>query len=204
MTKLVTLIKGDKLHDYKVFDVVAIISDTLKVSYLEARQHFKQITHGGLDITITEDQFNELKPAFLNLTYETSASVSQEQALYGTYPIDKERLTMANAWYEKQTPEVQNFVDLLIRNNHELMTPQEIIEAAQEVYPEIPIPTDLVNAIVGWDSEHGRFIMSKQKTIDIYIDGGMTWEEAIEYLEYNPIRATKYMEIPLVWMEDTK
>ena len=120
MTELVSNVKGNKKFGRTIFDCVSLISGVLKVPYIKSRLYYRQITDGiGLDVVITKSDYESLGDVFDNLTFDEATIVSQEEALYGEYPIDKHRLEMAHTWYEKQTPEVQNFVDLLIREDKE-------------------------------------------------------------------------------------
>lgn len=40
-------------------------------------------------------------------------------------------------------------------------------------------------AVIGVDTRDGRFVYSVSKCIEILINGGMGYEEAIEYFDYN-------------------
>jgi len=171
-----------------------------------------RILGDGYNGWINEAQFDRLSKSFKDLKYSESKEVSQEKALYGDYPIDKERLDQAKVWYSKQMPEIQSFVDILIRDElSNLSTNIEAkidwLEYVNENFPEeqFTYPTDLADAIIGVDAEKYRFILSKQKTIEIYIERDeMTYEEAVEYLYYNPIRATEYLENGPIWLDDLK
>lgn len=195
----------------KNIDLVKLILGIRKIfgtSVIKSREILDDITNGGFDGPINEEDYEKLNSILDELTHREVKIVSQEFALYGEYPIDVDRLTQAKKWYNKQTPENQSFIDILIRDKveNELKTEKiDYIQLVKENYPdeEFVYPTDLADAIIGIDSEHYRFILSKNKTIEIYISrDGMSYDEAIDYLYYNPIRATEYLENGPIWVDD--
>ena len=58
---------------------------------------------------------------------------------------------------------------------------------------------DFDEAIIGVDT-YGRVIYDFDKMVDSLMqEGGMTWEDAVEFIEYNTIRALPYIpEHPIV------
>ena len=105
--------------------VSRIIAETFGVNNIEGYNVLKQIIGDGYPGPISELQFETIQIGFVGLKYGERKVVSQEKALYGDYPVDSERLDMAKNWYNKQTPEVQSFVDVLIRSGSQDIKPND-------------------------------------------------------------------------------
>jgi hypothetical protein len=59
----------------------------------------------------------------------------------------------------------------------------------------------LEDALIGLDQSTGRLIYSVKKCLEIFILQGMTYEEAVEYFEYNTREAYVGEKTP-IWCED--
>lgn len=59
-----------------------------------------------------------------------------------------------------------------------------------------------VNAIVGFDAHHKKVVYSYEKMVECLMDeDGMSYEEAIEFIDYNTLRTVPYMEnAPIIAM----
>ena len=57
------------------------------------------------------------------------------------------------------------------------------------------------DAILGIDSRSGRLIYSTQKCIDILIEEGMTYEDAMEHFYYN-VEGAYVGELTPIWCDD--
>lgn len=54
-----------------------------------------------------------------------------------------------------------------------------------------------VDAIIGYDTHHHKVVYDYAKMAECLVnEDGMTYEEAIEFLEYNTLRTVPYMENP--------
>jgi len=206
MNKIVYNVKADGFDKSKHLKLMSKIIIIFGVYIDTAKKIFNEILGDGFK-EMSYDGFLILEEFFTNLRYDEIKEVTQEEILYGEYEIDPERLKQAKTWYYKQTPEVQSFVDILIRNKEvpDIVEPIDWVKRAAEKYPSesFEYPTDLKDAIIGINGEKKGFILSKQKSIEIYMSrDGMSYEEAIEMLEYNPIRATPYMKNPVIWVDD--
>jgi len=203
--KIVYNVKAKKLAIAQ-FDVIINISLIFNITANQSKKLLDNILSGKPN-HMSYNDYLVLSDNFIGCEYERIEDVTQEDILYGEYEIDPERLKQAKTWYYKQTPEVQSFVDILIRNKEvpEIVEPIDWVKRAAEKYPaeSFEYPTDLEDAIIGINGEKKTFILSKQKSIEIYMSrDGMSYEEAIEMLEYNPIRATPYMKNPVIWVDD--
>ena len=187
-------------------ETIRLLSDILKITLLEARTTLNSILKASYHNPVTEKVFNTIKTVIPDLKYTTIESVTQEGLLYGEYGIDKHRLDMAKKWYKKQTPEIQSFVDILIRDGKVVDITENIdwLEEASVKYDtEFIYPTDLKDAIIGINGEYKCFIISQKKVIEIYMSrDGMSYEDAIEYMYYNPMRATEYSDNKIIWLDD--
>ena len=72
------------------------------------------------------------------------------------------------------------------------METKNFMEYLSEMYPEAIILDGLNDGIVGVDVD-GHVVYSYDKCVDCMIKHGMTDEEAIEWIDYNTIRAIPYM-----------
>ena len=69
------------------------------------------------------------------------------------------------------------------------MTVEELLNE----HPEVTILDGLNDAIIGIDTDE-HVVYSYDKIVEVFIGHGMTMEEAIEYTDYNVIRALPYMQ----------
>lgn len=66
------------------------------------------------------------------------------------------------------------------------------MEYLSENYPDSIILDSMDDAIIGIDVD-GHVVYSYDKCVDCMIKQGMTDEEAMEWIDYNTIRAIPYM-----------
>jgi hypothetical protein len=69
---------------------------------------------------------------------------------------------------------------------------EEFLEYVAETYPNAIILDGLNDGIVGIDID-GHVVYSYDKCVDCMIKQGMTDEDAMEWVDYNTIRAIPYM-----------
>lgn len=54
-----------------------------------------------------------------------------------------------------------------------------------------------VGAIVGFDTHHHKIVYSYEKMVECLMEeDGMSYEEAVEFIDYNTMRTIPYMENP--------
>jgi hypothetical protein len=72
------------------------------------------------------------------------------------------------------------------------MTLQEILDN----YPdqEFIILDGLDRAVIGIDQNYERLVYSVNEIVDLYIEEGMTYEEALDYYEYKTARGVPFIE----------
>lgn len=53
---------------------------------------------------------------------------------------------------------------------------------------------DYEDAIIGWDENTGRIIYDYEKMVECLMnEDGMEYDEAVEFIDYNTVRACPYM-----------
>ena len=53
---------------------------------------------------------------------------------------------------------------------------------------------DYEDAIIGWDENSGRIIYDYEKMVECLMnEDGMEYDEAVEFIDYNTVRACPYM-----------
>ena len=62
--------------------------------------------------------------------------------------------------------------------------------------------TAFVDAIIGYDAHHHKIVYSYEKMVECLMnEDGMTYEEAVEFIDYNTLRTLPYMEnAPIIAM----
>ena len=66
----------------------------------------------------------------------------------------------------------------------------QLLGIMSDLNPEAVYPSDMKEAIIGYVERFGTaplVLLDRDKCIDILIKGGMTFEDAQEYFEYNTI-----------------
>ncbi len=90
----------------------------------------------------------------------------------------------------------EKLIHNLTKKEMELTKEEYILDQVAEINPDAIVlePRSTFNrAIIGTDPD-GRIVYSANKIINAFVDEDeMTEEEAIEYFEYNTLRAIQYM-----------
>ena len=68
----------------------------------------------------------------------------------------------------------------------------EFLEEVGDINPKAMYPTDMKDAIIGYVERFGmepQILLDKEKCFECLMKEGMTYEEAVEFFEYNTIGA---------------
>lgn len=85
-----------------------------------------------------------------------------------------------------------------------MKTPEEVRNAIAEQYGEEMLESvsmfenpAFVNAIVGFDVHHKKVVYDYDKMVECLMEEDeMSYDEAVEFIDYNTLRTVPYMENP--------